>query len=114
MPGRMLAGLFRCRLGSANGREIRVLLGHEDEFISSVFSVNGTRVVTASWGRTARIWDTTLAAMSAEALIADVCTRRLPDLPRLTRVAVDSIGEARDAPLIDPCEGWVASPVVSR
>jgi WD40 repeat protein len=36
---------------------IAVLRGHEAEVNSAVFSPAGSRIVTASWDRTARIWD---------------------------------------------------------
>ena len=39
------------------GRERRRLVGHEGEVSSAAFSPDGTRVVTASGDRTARLWD---------------------------------------------------------
>ena len=39
------------------GKEIAVLRGHEYQVNSAVFSPDGTRVVTASADKTARIWD---------------------------------------------------------
>jgi hypothetical protein len=38
-------------------RELRVLFGHEREVRSAAFSPDGARVVTASWDKTARLWD---------------------------------------------------------
>ena len=37
---------------------IATLAGHSGPVISAVFSLDGTRVVTASWDNTARLWDT--------------------------------------------------------
>ncbi len=34
-----------------------VLSGHENFLSDAAFSPDGTRVVTASWDRTARLWD---------------------------------------------------------
>ena len=34
------------------------LTGHQDRSFSAVFSADGRRIVTASWDKTARIWDT--------------------------------------------------------
>ena len=38
-------------------KEIAVLRGHEDAVFSAAFSPDGSRIVTASWDKTARIWD---------------------------------------------------------
>jgi WD40 repeat protein len=40
-----------------NGREVARLLGHEDRVFSAEFSPDGTKVLTASWDGTARLWD---------------------------------------------------------
>ncbi|MCE9519670.1 MAG: hypothetical protein K8R87_08980, partial [Verrucomicrobia bacterium] len=42
---------------AASGREIAVLRGHEQWVSSAAFNPDGTRVVTASWDKTARVWD---------------------------------------------------------
>ena len=42
---------------AATGKEIAVLMGHENVVSSAAFSPDGSRVVTASWDKTARIWD---------------------------------------------------------
>ena len=34
-----------------------MLHGHSDSVVSAAFSPDGTRIVTASWDKTARIWD---------------------------------------------------------
>ena len=47
----------RARLGRRNRRKIAVLKGHEDRVVSAAFSPDGTRVVTASGDKTARVWD---------------------------------------------------------
>ncbi|WP_287240553.1 WD40 repeat domain-containing protein [Mesorhizobium sp.] len=38
------------------------LRGHEDAVASAAFSPDGTRIVTASWDRTARVWDAVTGA----------------------------------------------------
>ena len=35
----------------------QVLRGHDNEVTSAAFSPDGSRIVTASWDKTARIWD---------------------------------------------------------
>ena len=45
------------------GRELAVLRGHEDGVQSAAFSPDGARIVTASWDKTARIWDVRYATM---------------------------------------------------
>jgi WD40 repeat protein len=41
---------------AASGKELVTLEGHTDTVLSAAFSPDGTRVVTASWDRTARTW----------------------------------------------------------
>lgn len=40
--------------------------GHRDSIVSASYSPDGKRVVTASWDKTARIWDTSQETRSAE------------------------------------------------
>ncbi len=42
-----------------NSREVAVLAGHQREVLSAAFCPDGTRVATASWDGTARVWDVT-------------------------------------------------------
>jgi WD40 repeat protein len=53
-PDRPYAGLYQATF---ERRELRVLEGHTDRVTSAAFSPDGTRVVTASWDNTARLWD---------------------------------------------------------
>lgn len=48
---------------AVSGAEIALLRGHEDRVESAAFSPDGTRIVTASSDRTARVWE---AASGAE------------------------------------------------
>jgi WD40 repeat protein len=88
---------------AATGREIVVLSGHESWVSSAAFSPDSTRVVTGSRDETARVWDVRLAAMAAERLIVEACTRRLGALTLLTRDEMRLIGEPDSRPLIDVC-----------
>ena len=45
-------------LGCCQRQGDALLRGHQSSVNSAVFSPDGSRVVTASWDRTARIWDT--------------------------------------------------------
>jgi WD40 repeat protein len=47
----------RRRSLESNGISVTVLHGHSDSVVSAAFSPDGTRIVTASWDKTARIWD---------------------------------------------------------
>src|SRR6476659_4690111 len=50
---------------AVSAKEIAVLSGHDDGVQSAAFSPDGSRIVTASWDKTARIWD----VASARALL---------------------------------------------
>src|SRR5215207_3110324 len=49
-------GVKRKMSGLAAQREILILRGHEDGVFSAGFSPDGTRIVTGSWDKTARVW----------------------------------------------------------
>jgi hypothetical protein len=72
---------------------------------SAAFSPDGTRIVTTSWDKTARIWDAHFAAMSTNGLLVETCTRRLTGLSTLSRDDVRLLGYADDQPEINVCEG---------
>ena len=42
---------------AATGKSLATLAGHEDGVTSAQFSPDGTRIVTASDDKTARVWD---------------------------------------------------------
>ena len=48
--------------GSTTGAQLAVLRGHDSGVASAAYSPDGTRIVTASADRTARIWDATTGA----------------------------------------------------
>ena len=90
---------------TVTGKEIAALRGHEQRLTSAAFSPDGARVVTASYDKTARIWDVRFATMPVEGLIDEVCHRRLPGLRVMTRDEMRLAGYPEDMPPIDVCEG---------
>jgi WD domain, G-beta repeat len=67
-----------------SAKEIAALRGHGKAVNFAAFSPDGTRIVTASWDETARIWDTHFATMSTQDLMREVCTWLGPGLTTLT------------------------------
>jgi WD40 repeat protein len=72
---------------------------------SAAFSPDGTRIVTASWDMTARIWDSHVAVMLTKDLLVEVCTRRLRGLTKLGRDEMRLAGYPDSRPEIDVCTG---------
>ena len=70
---------------------------------SAAFGPDGSRVVTASDDKTARIWDTHLLTMSAKELLAEAC-RQLASSTRLTRDEMRLAGYSDNATEIDVCQ----------
>lgn len=64
------------------------------------FSPDGSRIITTAEDNATRIW---LATMSATDLVAEACTRRLPDLTKLTRDEMRQAGYPYRAPEINVC-----------
>jgi WD40 repeat protein len=89
----------------ATANEIAVLRGHDNGVRCAAFSPDGTRIVTASWDKTARIWDSHYVTMSAQELLVEVCTRRLRGLTRLSRDEMRLAGYPDTMLQIDVCAG---------
>ena len=58
--------------------------GHVGAVNSAAFSHDGSRIVTASSDKTARIWDAHLQTMAVTDLLAEACAR-LAGMTKLTR-----------------------------
>jgi WD40 repeat protein len=79
------------------------LRGHDAQVVSVGFSPNGTRIVTASFDKTARIWDVRFDVMSTKELLSEVCRRRLGPLTTLTSDEMQFAGHPVGEPAIDVC-----------
>jgi hypothetical protein len=87
---------------AATGKEIAVLRGHKRNVNSAAFSPDGTRIVTVS-DIDARLWDVRVATMSTKDLVAEVCTRWLRGLAKLSRDEMHLAGYPHSTPEIDVC-----------
>ena len=96
-------GRDRPHLGRrASAKEIAVLRGHEYGVTSATFSRDGSRIVTASADKTARIWDARLQTMSVKDLLVEACVR-LVGMRKLTRDEMRLAGYPDSKPEIDVC-----------
>jgi len=82
-----------------------VLRGHQGGLNSAAFSPDGSRIVTASWDMTARVWDLHFAMMSTKDLLIETCTRRLRGISKLSRAEMRLSGHPDSTPEIDVCDG---------
>ena len=69
---------------------------------SAAFSHDGSRIVTASSDKTARIWDAHLQTMSVKDLLAEACAR-LAGMAKLTREEMRLAGYPDSMSEIDLC-----------
>ena len=72
--------------------------------LSATFSPDGSRIVTASWDTTARLWDIHFATMSTKDLLVEACTRRR-GFGTLSRDEMRLAGYPDCTPEIDVCAG---------
>jgi WD40 repeat protein len=79
------------------------LRGHQDSVFAAAFSPDGSRIVTASHDRTARIWDIPVLSFSAKELLEEACSR-LRGLSQLTRAEMRLAGYPDSMPEIDVCK----------
>jgi WD40 repeat protein len=79
-----------------------VLRGPESLVPSAAFSPDGSRIVTASLDKTARIWDSHLQTMSVKDLLVEACAH-LAGVTKLTRDEMRLIGYPDSMPQIDVC-----------
>ena len=85
-----------------SGKEIAALSERSSSGGVAAFSPDEKRVVTA---RAGHIWDVHFATMSTNALIVEVCTRRLRGLTTLSRDEIRLAGYPDTMPPIDICAG---------
>jgi WD40 repeat protein len=76
--------------------------GRDSFVLSAAFSRDGSRIVTASGDKTARIWDAQLQAMSVKHLLEEACVH-LAGITKLTREEMRLAGYPDSISEIDIC-----------
>ncbi len=84
-------------------KEISILRRHQGPVVSAVFNPDGSRIVTASYDMTARIWDVHLETMSVKGLLVEACVR-LAGQTKLTRDEMRLAGYPDEMQEIDVCQ----------
>jgi WD40 repeat protein len=79
-----------------------VLSDHTGSVYSAAFSPDGSRIVTASGDRTARVWDVRLYQLSTSDPFVEAC-RRLAGVTKLTRDEMRLASYDDSVPQIDVC-----------
>ena len=88
---------------AATAKEIAVLRGHEGYVYFAAVSPDGSRIVTTSDDKTARIWDAHLLTMSVKDLLVQACAS-LAGVTKLTPEEMRLASYSDSMPEIDVCE----------
>jgi WD40 repeat protein len=95
---------------SETGKEILSLRGGEAWFSFITFSPDGTQLAAGFNDGTVMVWDVRFATMDTDALVREVCERRLPPQAVLTRDEMRLAGYPDDRPPINVCSDEIKKP----
>ena len=81
----------------AAGAPKAILMGHGGSVVGAMYSPDGRRIVTASWDKTARIWDVSPEARGPEQLAAFLrCHLPAQFDPNNTNIVIPRVPTAED------------------